>query len=237
MQIKPNKSLQPQKFLEYENRPNNRILQAVLKVINKPNLKICDVGGASGVFLNEIITHSKYDINPIILEVNDFYKDKIVNNKIKFKQGSILDKDLEDDLYDIISFRLTLHHIVSNSLKKTILLQQQALKEIFRITKRGGYVIIEEQINQIRIFSWLIYLFSKIANKLKIRSKFFDIENVIIRFLSQKEIFSIISHNKTRYNLKIINNEYDRWVTPIKWRFFLLLNNIGSVFYIIKVQK
>jgi len=237
MQIKPDKSLQPQKFLEYEERPNKKILQTVLSIIKKPDLKICDIGGASGVFLNEIINSSKYNINPVILEVNDYYKDKVVNDKIEFKQGSILDKDLRDNSYDIIIFRLTLHHIVSNSLKKTVLLQQRALKEIFRITKRGGYVIIEDQVIQIRLFSWLIYLFSKIANKLKLRIKYFDIENVIVRFLSQNEIHNIISHSKNNFNLKLIKYEYDRWITPLKWRFFILLNNIGSVFYVIKVQK
>ena len=89
-QLNLNRTLNSQLFLKYEKAKNNeRRLNAVLKLINKQNIKICDVGGASGIFLNELLKKSKYKIHVFNLEIDQDYQNKQKNKKINFINKSI----------------------------------------------------------------------------------------------------------------------------------------------------
>ncbi|MFX1396105.1 MAG: class I SAM-dependent methyltransferase [Promethearchaeota archaeon] len=236
MQLHPKKILQPKKFLEHQKGTLSReMVNIVVNLINKPGLKILDVGGASGVFLNEIIKKSKFNIDPLILEVDDYYKKRIVNPNITFLEGSILDRKIEENSYDIVIFDFVLHHIVSRNLKKTYLIQQLALQEIFRIVKRGGFVVFREEVNNIRTFSWIIYLFSRIINKLKIKIKFLDIDKVVVHFLTKKELIKIFDIYKKHYGLIIRKKSYQKW-GGLKWKLMLFFD-YGCVFYLLRVKK
>jgi len=159
-QLDPKKSLDPEKFISYQ-KVQEEMVDAILNHIKRPNMKICDIGGANGVFLDYIIKNAPYPIEPYIIEINDYYKKRLVNKKINFIHGSILDGKIQDNFFDFVVFRHVLHHLVSNNIKKTYINQINSFNEIFRITKSNGYVIFVEEVNQIRIFSNLLYVLSK----------------------------------------------------------------------------
>jgi len=237
MQLKPNNILEPERFLLYEGRDNSLMVPIVIKLIHKENTKICDVGGASGKFLNEIIFNSKHKVKATIIEVEDYYKDNQVNNNIEFVNASILNNGIDDNYFDIVVFRHLLHHLVSNNLQNTIEIQKLALNEIFRITKNNGFLIFIEQVNEIEIFSRIIYFLSKVANKFNIYSKFFSMGKVVVYFLSPKKIDSILKIFEKKYNLIYYKKKFLPWNLSLRWKLTLLMSKIGSVFYIIKIQK
>ena len=237
MQLSPKKILEPERFLLYEGSDNSLIVPIILNLIKKDNTSICDVGGASGKLLKEIVNKSNFKIKPVIMDIDDFYQDKICNYNIEFLNESVLNNKLDDNHFDIIIFRHLLHHLISNNLKNTIKIQKLALDEIFRITKRNGYVIFLEQVNNNKLFSWIIYLLSKLANKLEINIKLFYTGKVIVHFLSYNYIKKLLGEFKKKYNLRIYRTQYFHWKLSLKWRITLLMSNVGSVFYIIKVLK
>ena len=112
--------------------------------------------------------------------------------------------------------------------------QMEVLNEIFRITKKGGYIVFEEEVNNVRIFSRIIYFLSKIANKLNLRCKFFEAGKVVVSFMTHKEIKEIMENLKDTYNFEILKKKYVPWKMSLKWKLTLLMSNVGHVFYVIK---
>jgi SAM-dependent methyltransferase len=193
-QLSPEKVLTPEKFLEYEKiLMGNERMDYIMKYIDKDGIKIIDIGGASGYFLEEIIKKSPFYIDATNLDVDGFFSTKQVNKCIKFLCKSILDSGIDDETYDIITFRHILHHLVAENISDTLENQQNALNEMMRILKKDGYLIFEEEVNNIKLFSRIIYLLSKFANKLKINVKFFEAGKVVVSFLTQKEMKRILS--------------------------------------------
>jgi len=237
MQLSPKNILDPEKFLSYEGFDNHLIVPAILNLIKKENLKICDVGGASGKLLKDIILKSKFKILPTIIDIDDFYKDKIINQEIEFINASILNNRIDDNIFYIVIFKHLLHHIVSNNLKNTIKIQKIALNEIFRITRKGGFVVFIEQVNNVNLFSSIIYLLSKFANRYNIKFKIFDTGKVVVHFLSSKTIRNLILDFKEKYNLKIYKQQFFPWKIALRWKITFLMSKTGSVFYILKVNK
>jgi 2-polyprenyl-3-methyl-5-hydroxy-6-metoxy-1,4-benzoquinol methylase len=106
--------LDPNLFIKYEHHmTNSLIINAVVARINKPNQKICDVGGASGIILDSIIKKSKYKINAYILDLFKKYKKELVNRNIHFILGSIIDNKLKSNQYDFVILRDVLHHLIT----------------------------------------------------------------------------------------------------------------------------
>jgi len=237
-QLNPKRTLEPEKFIKFERSIKLYRLPAILNLISKTNLKICDIGGASGVFMDQILLNAKYNVYPFILDVDIYYKDKLVNSKIQFIHGSILDSQLKTNSFDIVTFRDLLHHLVSNNIKNTLFLQNFALNEIFRIVKKGGYVLFVEQVNIIHTFSKLIYILSKFMNKFRLKLDFFRTGRVVVFFLSSKLIEKLLLKYIKKYNLKILKRVYIPVKDlPIKWKLSLLMIKTGLVLYLIKVLK
>lgn len=229
--------LDPFRFMKHEGWDNSLLIPTILSLINENGLKICDIGGASGRLLNELLLKSNHKLFAHILDIDNFYRNK-VNKNIKFINASILNCSIEDNFFDIVVFRHFLHHLVSNNIKNTLRIQKHALNEIFRITKNEGYVIFIEQVNEVPLFSRIVYHLSKITNKFKINLKSFDAGKVIVYFLSQKAIRKMLLELKKNYNLEIKKEQFIHWYNhPLKWKLTILMSKIGSVFYIIKVLK
>jgi len=201
-QLNLNRTLNSQLFLKYEKAKNNeRRLNAVLKLINKQNIKICDVGGASGIFLNELLKKSKYKIHVFNLEIDQDYQNKQKNKKINFINKSILDNKIKGNFFDIATFNQVLHHLVSNNHQNTLILQKKALEEVFRITKKGGYIVFEEEVYSSPAISRITYSVSKFANLLhsKLNINFHVINVLIFIFLWFIQMILIRYHYQTRH--------------------------------------
>ncbi len=238
LQLNHKKILEPERFIRYEKIKYFNIIQEILNLINKDDLKLCDIGGGRGALLNKILISTKYKLDAYIMEIEEYYRDKLICKNINFINRSILDNKIDNNYFDIVIFRELLHHLVSNNIKKTLLIQKFALNEIFRITKGGGYIVFIEMVNPVKIFAWLIYLFSKLANRYNIKLKLFFTGTVIVSFLNRKKIKEIINQFKEIYDLKILIENYKaRKDIPIKWKITLLMSRMGLVFYVIKVLK
>src|SRR3989344_2061357 len=238
-QLDPKKTLDAKRFIEYgESTKKSDMIPIIIDLIKKDKIKICDIGGCNGIFLNEILKESKkFKISCFNLEINEDYKNKMVNNNIQFIYGSILKNKLKDKSFDIVTFRNILHHLVADNINNTLLNQRRALDEAFRISKDGGYVLFEEEVNQIPIFSKIVYYLSKWANRFGLNWKFFDIGKVVVFFMHQNTIKKIVFDLKRKYNFRIININYKPWKFPLRWKLTLLMSNVGNVFYVIKKER
>jgi ubiquinone/menaquinone biosynthesis C-methylase UbiE len=230
-----NKALDAKRFLQYEKSViKSDRLKNVLELINSDNLKVLDVGGASGLFLSELSKQSKFRIDSYNLEVDDFFKDKQAGPAINFIRGSILDNKLDAESFDIVTFGDVLHHLIGKNLNETIENQFAAVKEIFRITKKGGFAVFCEEVNNIRIFSKIIYYLSKMANKLKLKCQFFDAGKVVIFFPAQIDIAKMIDKASINYPVIVEKEHFNRWNLSLRWKMTLLMTNVGHINYVLR---
>ena len=133
-QLDPKKTLDAKRFMDYETSvKGSKIIEYVLNLINKKNIKILDVGGASGVFLNEIMVKNRYPIQAFNLEISDYYKNKLVNKGIKFIKSSIINNKIKDNTFDIVYHKSVLEHVYKPA---------NLMKETYRILRPGGKLII-----------------------------------------------------------------------------------------------
>jgi ubiquinone/menaquinone biosynthesis C-methylase UbiE len=224
-------------FLTYElETSHSDFIPSVLGLVTRPHLKLLDVGGASGVFLNEIMTATDQPLEATNLEFMGDYASKQVSNKIGFIEGSILESDIPDDSYDLVTFRHILHHLVADSVPQTLANQKHALAEMLRIVKPGGHLVFEEELNQTRLFSRIVYHLSKWAHRSPFKSRFFKgAGSVVVSFLTPKEIAAMLAELRRTRPLEIVKHSYEPWNLPLRWKVTVLMANVGSVLYSIRV--
>lgn len=234
-QLSPEKIIDHRRFIGLEQDiRSSSLVQDVLSRITEPNLKICDVGGASGVFLDEIILRSKFPVRAYNIEVLREYQTKQVNKEIRFLYASILNNDIGDETFDIITFRNVLHHLVGPTLEQTESNQEKALLTMFRLLKPSGFLIFEEQVNQIPPFSKIIYYLSRFANKSKIKCNYFYTGVVVVYFLSTNAIRDIIEGIDNIHKIEVIKKRFIPWHLGLRWKVSLLMSNVGAVYYVIR---
>ena len=234
-QLDPKAILTPERFIEYEQSiVGSERVSSALDLIKHDGLKILDIGGASGVFLNELHKNSGRRLELFNLEVDDTYKSKQINSDIHFCNGSILNNEFKDDFFDMVTQRHILHHLIGTTLHETMRNQEKALEEMFRITKKGGYILVEEEVNNIKLFSRAVYFLSKVANKYKIKSKTFDAGTVIVSFMTPAEIDGIVKKNMPKYGLEAVKRDYVAWDMSLKWKLTLLMSRVGHVSWLLR---
>ena len=145
------------------------------KISEENPVKICEFGGGGGVLLNEIYKRQSKRVVLCNAELVEKYRYNQKSEEIEFIQTSILNSQFSDDSYDIVIIRNVLHHLIGNSIKQTSENQSFAIRELFRIIKPRGLVLIEEQVNQSLIACKLLYYFSKVASRFRLRINSFQI--------------------------------------------------------------
>ena len=237
-QLDPEEHLDAERFLDYEPKIKaSAIIPHTLDAIDADHTKICDVAGASGIFLNELIRRSDVPIEPFIVEVSDAYRDRLVNDEINYIHASILDNSIEDDSFDIVTFRDMLHHLVADSVAGTLANQHRAFDELLRITRPGGYLIFEEEVNNVRLFSRLVYGLSKFANRHRLRCRFFDAGTVIVSFMTPREIREVLEARREKFGLEILVSSVTSVPMPWRWRLTVLMSSIAYATYVMRVNK
>jgi len=193
-------------------------------------LKICEFGGGGGTLLNEIQKQTNHTLKLTNAELVKSFQPHQASNQINFVQTSILDSNFPNNHFDVILLRNVLHHLIGDNLKQTRTNQQKAIKELARIVKPNGIILLEEQTNQSKFSCTAIYFLSKLACKLKLNIKKFQVTpHTLVGYLTHQQLEKIV-----QTNLKIIDKKYSRWNMELKWKLILLLHNTGTSIFILK---
>ncbi|MCM8804604.1 MAG: methyltransferase domain-containing protein [Candidatus Omnitrophica bacterium] len=108
----------------------------IRKICPDTNIKILDVGCGTG---NLIYRLSKYGYNVLGIDISSKMVE-IANQKLpgKVKIGNILSLDFQDNIFDLVIAIVMLHHLENyKNVKK-------AIKEMVRVTKKSGIILIWE---------------------------------------------------------------------------------------------
>ena len=196
---------------------------------NRFPLHVCEFGGAGGNMLLEIQNKIGRKFIFHNAELVEKYRSTQVLETINFTRTSILDSEFENDCFDIVILRDLLHHLIGKSIRHTRANQLHAINEAFRVVRRGGLVLIEEQVNRYHTACIILYHLSKLASTMGIRNKRFMITPyTIVGYLTQKEIVTMC--RKCVPSINWLANEYERWDMPLHWRLTILMNNTGHAF-------
>ena len=233
-QLDPTGILDADRFAEYEQALGRTwILERMLERIDRPGLEVCDVGGARGRFLAAVASQARFPIQGTILEVDERHREHLVRPEFAFIHGSVVDNDIPDGAFDIVTFQHVLHHMVSDSVRNTRALQERTLQEMIRITRPGGWLVFEEQVNRVVPFSRLIYWLSRTTNQHGLRWRYFDVGAVVVSYLTPREIQAWVSHACSEGRVAVEAEEFTRWEMPWRWRLTLLMAWSGASSFVL----
>jgi len=184
--------------------------------------KLLDVGCGDGSDAEIFINEFGLDVHGV-----DVYEDKNIRNiiNLKFKKGGIYDIPFENNSFDYVFLHDVLHHIderhqnYNNHIK--------GLKELRRVCKEDGYIIILEANRYNPLFYPHMVLmgghnhftqryFKRIINDIfgdRVDFKFFEAHSYPRKLLKLFKIFESIAENISffkpwrSYNLAIIKNK------------------------------
>lgn len=116
----------------------------LLTSVDIKNKKILNIGCAEPIdelqFIEKVEKWISLDINEkLIKTAEEIAKKKLhpdLFKKLKFVQGDATKLQFEDNTFDIVVSFSTIEHIPDKELRK------KALREIARVTKRNGYVVV-----------------------------------------------------------------------------------------------
>jgi 2-polyprenyl-3-methyl-5-hydroxy-6-metoxy-1,4-benzoquinol methylase len=234
-QLDPQQVLDAERFMEYEEQLGRSwLIERLLPLIDRPEMKICDVGGARGVFLDELARRCRLPIRGTILEVDARHREQLIRPEFEFLQGSVVENDLPSGAYDFVTFQHVLHHLVSDSRRNTLALQEQAVSEMVRITRPGGYLLFEEQVNRVKPLSQAVYVLSRLANRNQLRWKYFEMGGVVVSYLTPGEIRTWVDRECAEGRLEPLEAEFTPWKMPWRWRLTVLMAWSGVVSYVLR---
>jgi len=236
-QMPVDKVLTPDRFMDYEQGiRESRLVDLAMERIVRDGMEVCDIGGASGVFLGELLNRSKHPFNATLMEVVDEYRLRLVDARINYRLASVLDNDIPDGSFDMITFRHIIHHLVADNIVETLDNQRRVFEQIFRMVRPGGYIIFQEQVHYVRLFARMVYRMSLLANKMRIKNRFFDAGTVVVAFPTMQEIRFFLDASRAKYAFDIEAYFNEPRDMPLRWKLTLLMKSVGDVTYVIKVN-
>jgi len=143
----------------------NQVFYAILSAFKKRNGKTLDIACGTGIFslalkkwLPNVEVHG-IDRSPIMIEKANAKKmpwSGVKFPEARFKVGEAYPLPYADNTFDAVTCNTAFHHFPD---------QLRALKEMYRVTKPGGrVVIVDGDVN--RILGWIIYkIFVKIQEQ------------------------------------------------------------------------
>jgi SAM-dependent methyltransferase len=234
-QLDPRQVLDPDRFRDYElGTTRSPLIPLLLSRIDRPGLAICDVGGATGRFLDAIARASPYPISATVFDVMPEYREHLVDPSIVFLEGSIVDNRLPSASFDIVTARHVLHHLVSDSAAGTRALQRRGIAEMLRLTRPGGFLVFQEQVHYVQPLSRSVYYLSRFASRHRLRLRLFEAGKVVVSFMTPREIGDDVEAAGRELPLVIeAYSDVPRQVA-LKWKLTLLMASVGDVVYAIR---
>lgn len=190
-------------------------------------LKICEFGGGGGIVLHMI--EEELGGRPLLVnaELVGQYGQRQISDSIRFVQTSILQAGLAGDAFDVVIARNVLHHLIGDNLRQTRQNQGYVFAELLRVTKPGGLILIQEQVNQRPWAGTLIYYMSRLASRLKLRIESFEITpNTVIAYLTRSQLEALAESNLPRAHWQA--SQYTRRPMALRWRLTVLMSNNGD---------
>jgi len=166
--------------------------------------------------------------------VFDTYR-KQVNESIFLIGGNAMDLPFKDCSFEYTVVKNLLHHLVGRTRRESKAFGKRAVEELMRVTKTGGYIIILDQYNRRRFFSAIIFYLTLFCSIFSISFESFGWgKNVIVSFLTPVETRDFLTGTG---NIDIVMNVENRLELSRRWRYTLLMSNIGRLVVIGKVKK
>jgi len=208
---------------------NHDIINFFMRTQFSGNASILDVGGGNGNLLDNIVKYFPNQGKPKLynLELCEFYRNYQINKEITFLVGSALSLPFKDQTFDFVVSNALLHHLVGKSRRESTRNAGQAVREFIRVTKPGGYVIINEIYNESRAFAHTLFLLTSLGALFHFHwGRLGWYKDVIVCFLTPSEIDDLMT------DLQIIDRKLNRSNVSLRFRLTLLHSNVGYYFLV-----
>ena len=194
-----------EKYSEKMTREEDSIVLEFLSSLNK-KYDYLEAGAGQGRF-PFLLKEKKFNLNIKCLEINSDQVIKLKEKGLETIEGSVLEIPFENDSFDIVQASHLIEHFGYPEIIKV-------LEELFRVTKKDGYVIIRTPLMHLNFYN--------------------DIDHIRPYSLKAlKQYFQNKQQQKTsHYNVSLIKNwnRYGSLETPFGWRVNKILRYIWIKF-------
>jgi len=192
-------------------------------------LSVCEFGGGGGVLLAELLRRIDRAVTACNAELVSAYRVRQTDRRIRFLLTSVLDPCFPSETFDVVVLRNVLHHLIGPSFGATRANQRRAVQELFRVTKPGGLVLIEEQVVEDRLACRAVYALSRCAARLGITLRAFQITpSTVVAFLTGRQLTALCDGHAGPDGCA--SRQYKRWPRPWRWRITWFMRNTGELF-------
>lgn len=196
-------------------------------------LAVCEFGGGGGVLLAQLGRALGERVLLYNAELVENYRAHQASPAIHFLHNSILDSGLPDGRFDVVMMRDVLHHLIGRSWGQSRANQALAIRELFRVVKPGGVVLIQEQVNRYAWACRLIYSLSRLASALRLHIDRFEITpHTVIAYLTRGQLRALLAQHVPA--MEWLANEYRRRDVALRWKLTVLMSNNGDAFVAIR---
>ena len=189
---------------------------------------ICEFGGADGVLLKRIADRIPGPLSLVNAELVTAFEPHQVHPAIRFVNTSILAPQFPDGTFDAVIARNVLHHLIGETLESTRSNQEEAIRQLFRVTRPGGFVLIEEMVNPSEAACRIFYGLSTFNSRyLRLRFAPFEITpNTVVAFTTPDRLIESIA----RLGHPVIERGFQPCMLGWHWKLTMLRRKAGIVF-------
>lgn len=180
------------------------------------NLKILDVGCGTGHRLKGLgFYYPSFDLLGIDITPNMLKQSHTdQSNTIKFLVGDSLSLPFQNHSFDAVIISEVLHHLVTANRRESCLLREQALRELLRLVKPDGILLLHEVCFYSAWRSIAIFHLSHLFSRLNLSIPALNVhKNVVVNFFTLQELEETFD----RLTLEIVAKEYNTFRKPVNW--------------------